>query len=456
MVQSSGTTILSTSTISSNYYCKQFAIPSSHYTSGYNADFLLYVGAAPTSSTVLAWASSCSSSASTRPTAGVTNVAPAYIADDTETVRTVAHEILHALGFSTSFFQTTSVSSLRGKTNVAVLATSNVVSQAQAFYGCASQSFMELEDEGGSGTAGSHWKRRSAKDEIMAGIIGVSRYSRLTIAAMEDLGFYKGVYSKGEYMAFGNGVGCTLTNSKCITNSVSNVPSMFCTTNSRTASGYSCPSDRLAIGTCYTSTSCGSVPSNFQYFTGNTLCGLSGTLTDYCPIVTPYSNTGCMDGDITVMPGSYITSSSRCFDASSTIETASGYAVTALCAAVKCGTGNYSIRLSGSDSWIDCPPSTTVDLSSQTNITSGSVTCPAYGEVCFSWNDEASLDPDDSSASEDQSIGEESAGGGNNHENKNSDAAVHKYLIYSLFSFLYFSSGCVVNRVVEGAFYLFS
>lgn len=399
MVQSSGRTVLSLSTISGNSYCRRYTIPSSHYTDGYAADFLLYVSAAPTTGSTLAWAVSCSSSSSTRPTAGVTNVSPAYIADDTETVRTVAHEILHTLGFSSSFFAiTTLYSTLRDKPYAYVLETANVVSQAQAFYGCSSQSFMELEDEGGSGTALSHWKRRSAKDELMCGMIGVSRYSTLTIAAMEDLGFYKGVYTKGEYMSWGNGVGCTLANSKCITNSVSNIPSMFCTTNSASTRNYQCTSDRLSIGTCDTSTSCASVPSYFQYFTGNTLCGSSRDWTDYCPYVSGYSNTGCTDGDVSVMPGSYVTTSSRCFASSSGsyISTSSNYAVTAICAQVNCGTDSYSIRLSGSDEWIQCPASSTVSISSQSTGSRGSVICPSFNEVCFAWVTDSSSGSSDS------------------------------------------------------------
>ncbi|KAH9579821.1 Peptidase M8 [Trypanosoma melophagium] len=36
----------------------------------------------------------------------------------------------------------------------------------------------------------SHWKRRNAKDELMAGIVGAGYYTALTMAAFADLGYY--------------------------------------------------------------------------------------------------------------------------------------------------------------------------------------------------------------------------------------------------------------------------
>ncbi|KAK7199268.1 major surface protease gp63 [Novymonas esmeraldas] len=233
--------------------CRHFSIPDSHMREGVaNADFVLYVAAAPTVGASVAWAGMCQSFRNDRPSVGVANVSPKHITSDQQAMRTIAHEILHALGFNFPVFEergmVSRTFSLRGKWRVPVINSPMVVAQARAHFGCKTQTFLELEDMGSKGTKLSHWKRRSMKDDLMASSNGAGIYSAMTIAAMEDTGFYKGNYSMAEPMMYGRNVGCGLVRKKCVVNGVSQIPEMFC--GSVNATELVCASDRLSVGHC--------------------------------------------------------------------------------------------------------------------------------------------------------------------------------------------------------------
>ncbi|KAK7194444.1 Leishmanolysin [Novymonas esmeraldas] len=85
------------------------------------------------------------------------------------------------------------------------------------------------------------------KDDLMAGITVAGIYSAITIAAMEDTGFYKGNYAMAEPMMYGRNAGCGLALNECVVNGVSQIPEMFCTF---TEKKLVCTSDRLGLGAC--------------------------------------------------------------------------------------------------------------------------------------------------------------------------------------------------------------
>jgi len=85
--------------------CGFFSIPDSHHTDGITGyDYVLYLGAAPTSGNTIAWATQCGWLRNGRPVVGVANVSPKHIKRTDYTVRILAHEILHALGFESDSF----------------------------------------------------------------------------------------------------------------------------------------------------------------------------------------------------------------------------------------------------------------------------------------------------------------------------------------------------------------
>ncbi|KAK7198269.1 major surface protease gp63 [Novymonas esmeraldas] len=372
------------SSIASDSLCGQFSIPAAHTRAGVSdADFILYLAAGPTSGNVIAWATTCQYFSDGRPSVGIANVSPKYIAADPQTVRVITHELLHALGFSINTFSARGMVSferLRGKGVKPVISSHNVVAKAKAQYGCGTQAFMELEDMGGRGTAYSHWKRRSAKDELMAGISGVGYYTALTIAAMEDMGFYKGNYAQAEQMSFGQGAGCSLTTDKCLTSGVSSFPSMFCAS----ATGdMSCTTDHRALGYCYVGRYNAALPTYFRYFADATLGG-GDSLMDYCPYTQAYLNTNCST-NTGVLLGNTYGIASRCLNTPAGFVQGGYYVKSqlAICADVRCGATTYAVRVAGATAYTACTPGSNITLATlDSNFTSGYLVCPSYDAVC--------------------------------------------------------------------------
>ena len=64
---------------------------------------------------------------------------------------------------------------------------------------------VEIEDNGETGTAGSHWKLRTFMTEIMVGTtLGYSRISDVTLTALEDTGWYDVDHSRAEMLEWGD------------------------------------------------------------------------------------------------------------------------------------------------------------------------------------------------------------------------------------------------------------
>ncbi|KAK7199578.1 major surface protease gp63 [Novymonas esmeraldas] len=366
--------------------CRDFSIPDSHRRKGVaNADFLLYVAAGPTVGTAMAWALTCQNFANGRPSVGVANVSPKYITTDPQAMRVIAHEILHALGFHIDVFSKQGMVShtflLRGKWWVPVIKSPSVVAQARAHFGCSTQTFLELEDMGGEGTKLSHWKRRSMKDDLMESSGGAGIYSAITIAAMEDTGFYKGNYSMAEPMMYGRNAGCGLVREKCVVKGVSQFPEMFC--GSANATKLVCASARLGVGHCNLVNHPSPLPRQFQYFSNATLGGAEVEM-DYCPYVDPFSESKCsFDGRF--LNGSVYGAKSRCFDAPAGFaESGRSSAQYGLCANVHCETTTtYSVKVRGATMFTRCTPGTTLTLSSlSSKFSDGHITCPPYDSVC--------------------------------------------------------------------------
>ncbi|KAK7199348.1 major surface protease gp63 [Novymonas esmeraldas] len=365
--------------------CRDFSIPDSHMREGVaNADFLLYVAAGPTVGTTVARAGMCQVFVNGRPSVGVANVSPKYMTSDPQAMRVVAHEILHALGFDFEVFKKKGMVShsisLRGKWFVPVINSPMVVAQARAHFGCKKQTFLELEDMGGRGTALSHWKRRSMRDDLMAPSNGAGIYSAITIAAMEDMGFYKGNYSMAEPMMYGRNAGCGLVREKCVVNGVSQFPEMFCGSAKRNK--LVCASDRLGVGDCNLVNHPSPLPRKFRYFADATLGGADAKM-DYCPDVAAFTNAKCFfDGG--VLSGSVYGAMSRCFDAPAAFaESGRSSAQYGLCANVRCETTTYSVKVKGATTYTQCPPGTTLTLSSlSSEFSDGHITCPPYDSVC--------------------------------------------------------------------------
>ncbi|CUF51620.1 major surface protease, GP63, putative, partial [Bodo saltans] len=280
--------------VGSTSVCYLHTIPQSDTTTGVaNADYVLYVSAAPTSGSTIAWAGYCELDASNnRPIVGRANFSPRYLINSTATaltqvVRVGTHEMMHGLGFSYSYVSNYKPSIIRnvtrrGKSVFAINGSATLVA-GQNFFGCSSLDGLELEDEGGSGTQYSHWERRNQYEDVIAGIVNNFMYiSNITMAYFHDLGIYQADFSYAEVPVWGRSQGCALTTTTCVDASNPGLGWMFC--NDATQSSNKCSYDNTGYATCYTATA-SNLPSYFQYFPSQPTLGGNPNLVDYCPMV---------------------------------------------------------------------------------------------------------------------------------------------------------------------------
>nr|CAJ2468316.1 unnamed protein product [Leishmania braziliensis] len=376
--------------------CGEFKVPEEHVTVGFsNIDFVLYVASVPSEAGVLAWAVMCQTFSDGRPAVGVVNIPAATIgsAYDQIMVRTVAHEVAHALGFDLTIFDALKliqdVKDLRGKDyEVPVLSSPTVVAKAREQYGCTTLEYLELEDTGGSDSAGSHLKGRNAKDELMAPAMGAGYYTALTMAVFEDLGFYQVDFSMAEVMPWAKLASCNFLTKKCMEKNITQWPEMFCNTTERR---YRCPTHRLKIGRCSIVKHDNRLPRYFQYFTKKSLGGLSAFL-DYCPVIVPYTTAACNQdpstASTTVKAFSVFSDAARCLDGAFTPKHNTGRygQYNGLCANVKCDRAHhtYSVQVYGSSGYVACTPGQRLELATASDafVEGSYIMCPLYVEVC--------------------------------------------------------------------------
>lgn len=381
--------------------------PSSYSSPGIpNADFLLDVTARPTSGSTLAWALTCQSNSIARPVSGMANFGPKHMSDDParwdEQLATAIHEISHALGFSSSKFPyfrkpgTTIAQSSsnilktyteRGRT-VQKLVTPVVQAKVLEHFGCDGSTWpsigAELEDDGGSGTAGSHLQKRIFANEYMTGSADpVSVYSAVSLAVFEDSGWYKVDFTQAEPLPFGAGEGCDFAYKPC-----NEWPSTyFCTSSSQVV----CSPDMREQLQCRIVNWGVDLPGNSQYLPGKPSYGGPDPFRDYCPLYVS-SGQRCDDsGALTSWYyGELVGPSSRCFagtwrvklEGSTTLPEHVGCLQTS-CDALP---GKLQLALSNSNTghteYITCPVAGGLVSLPASSEFEGAVECPVYSKVC--------------------------------------------------------------------------
>ncbi len=136
---------------------------------------------------------------------------------------TVIHEVTHVLGFNIIYFKDfhmTYTSKDRYGIERIYLKSQKVLNVARKYFNCNSITGVPLEDYGGVGTVGSHWEERYLLGDYMIGYVYKEEQviSEFTLAALEDLGYYKANYYTGGLMKFGKNKGCEFINSQCVVN----------------------------------------------------------------------------------------------------------------------------------------------------------------------------------------------------------------------------------------------
>ncbi|KAL4488340.1 hypothetical protein ABPG72_019190 [Tetrahymena utriculariae] len=149
---------------------------------------------------------------------------------------TAIHEITHILGFSSSAMQywidpdtnkpygKDGVSKIqikdtvRGISDVIKLKSKNVLETARRYYNCPTLDSLPMENQGGSGSFGSHWERDLIQNEYMtaSSVQGHAVISEFTASLLLDTGFYAEINTNMvEQTYWGKDKGCDFITQSC-------------------------------------------------------------------------------------------------------------------------------------------------------------------------------------------------------------------------------------------------
>jgi len=198
-----------------------------------------------------------------RPVAIAMNICPRLMEIGTQgtVIDTLVHEIMHGLVFTRSLYDLYVDASGTPRGPGAVFKTSlegknylvgpKVVSTVRDHFSCQTLEGAELENEGGGGATGSHWESRIHASDVMratARVIERQAFTNLTMALMEDSGWYVPRYEAAVAETWGRGKGCVFANGHCASHPIT-FEGFYCQDNSEDGP-LMCSADRLGYGQC--------------------------------------------------------------------------------------------------------------------------------------------------------------------------------------------------------------
>ncbi|XP_060888031.1 ciliated left-right organizer metallopeptidase [Labrus mixtus] len=349
-----------------------------------DADFLLYLHIKSTDKcraklNILAYAAHCQTDALGRPVAGVVVICRERLKGETfshqAAVQTVIHELFHVLGFSKELFHTwrdcSSMSqaegadcSPQGKVTYSDgsghmrIYTPSVISALQKHLNSTDPELGGwLENLGVlPGKVSSHWESRVFQGSIMAAELADSssvRIDPVTLAALQDTGWYNVDVSRAQSLVWGDGEGAMFGSLSTCQNKSS---PFFCS-----GSGFGCHYLHLHKGECKTD----------QYLEG---CRVYKPLKNGSECWKKENPRRSAEEDST---GEIFGFDSRCFFSSLTRQNRSQFpsfisTVEGRCYRHRCtGPNRYQIHVSGSE-WVECPAGGSIQIEGY----QGSVSCP--------------------------------------------------------------------------------
>ena len=208
----------------------------------------------------------------------------------------VLHEFTHILGFSHEHLKNFTDNIFYKQDEYGIdrsyINSPKVLKVAKEYFNCSNIDGVELEEYGGSGTAGSHWEARILLGDYMNGVVYPEEQviSEFTLALLEDTGYYKANYYTGGLMRYGKGKGCDFVNKRCV-NSEHEINSFFENEfYDSIFSGFidsSCSSGRQSR-TYYAFWKYDQIPEKYQYFKNKSDGGYAPA--DFCPVAKEYSD----------------------------------------------------------------------------------------------------------------------------------------------------------------------
>jgi hypothetical protein len=293
------------------------------------------------------------------------------------------HEITHILVFHPYFFTELKLNQTEGSNSYII--SPKAVAKAREHFDCSSITRIPLENQGGTGSVGSHWESRYMLGDYMISTDYPDQaISDITLGLFEDSGFYKVNYYSGGLFKFGKGKGCEFFNKDCIENEKATFEE-FCDT----ANAAICSSSRTLKSSCYLTTYTSSIPTAYQYFSDPRKGGFPAA--DYCPVPyqahssSTYFSNHCQIGSSSLSSeyNEKIGFDSFCFmssilPSSSTTSTSQ----IPICYEVRCDADNNQFTVTIGSSEIACPTEGGT-VNAPSGFT-GSIVCPKYSDICLS------------------------------------------------------------------------
>jgi len=264
--------------------------------------------------------------------------------------------------------------------------TEKVAQVARNQFGCESMMGARLENQPTRIDAcfGSHWEHRHYNSEFLTAVATTTHQvlSPLTLAILEDSGWYLPNYAAAKISSFGHGAGCDFVYKDCIVDGA--VPAysegIFCTEMEHIGCG---PGHR-SVAACDLKEYQYDVEEEYQYFSDPRLGGTLRQL-DYCPTfsITNFksedviyqldcTNPNSQDVDLFCYPGETFGSNSRCFETN---------LVRPHCFESRCNEEKHAVEvIFGDDVVLTC------DYDGQKlsipGVEDGILICPNLGEIC--------------------------------------------------------------------------
>ena len=293
------------------------------------------------------------------------------------------HEITHILVFHPYFFTALKLNQTEGSNSYII--SPKAVAKAREHFDCSSITRIPLENQGGTGSVGSHWESRYMLGDYMISTDYPDQaISDITLGLFEDSGFYKVNYYSGGLFKFGKGKGCEFFNKDCIENEQATFDE-FCDT----ANEAMCSASRTLKSSCYLTTYTSSIPTAYQYFSDPRKGGFPAA--DYCPVPyqahssSTYFSNHCQIGSSSLSSeyNEKIGFDSFCFmssilPSSSTTSTSQ----IPICYEVRCDADNNQFTVTIGSSEIACPTEGGT-VNAPSGFT-GSIVCPKYSDICLS------------------------------------------------------------------------
>ena len=259
-----------------------------------------------------------------------------------------------------------------------------VLTTARQHFNCTSLNGVPLENQGGSGSAGSHWEARYLLGDYMISSDYFDNViSDITLALFEDSGIYKVNYYSGGLFKFGKNMGCEFFDNKCLEGGNTAFKNEFCTVNSE----YICSRTKISRGQCILNEYSSTIPKRYRYFSDSDVGGFEPA--NYCPVSntvsqsSDYYHASCRVGSTSLSSdfGEVIGNSSFCF-LSSLLPSNSQLSSSSrsICYQVECDSENKQIIVNIGNNKVYCPTDGgTIDNPSGFK---GSINCPEYYEIC--------------------------------------------------------------------------